>query len=102
LIVKARFKRSKEMSNDKKYKLIATVIDAKGQCDAGHKLGDTFELSIMKTSGLCGGFYHDMFPAISTYEFGGTYPWHEEGIFYAGCPDIKNQITLKVERIPVE
>ncbi len=78
-------------------KLIATVIEAKGYCSAGHKQGDKFTLSIHDTDGLCGNFYHNIFGSISTYQFGGKYPWFEDGIFFANCPDPKNEISIRVE-----
>lgn len=77
--------------------LIATIIEAKGHCSAGHKPGDKFKLSIHDTGGLCGNFYHNIFASVSTYQFGGKYPWFEDGLFFSKCPDPQNEITIKVE-----
>ena len=59
------------------YKVKATVISAKGTCSAGHKEGDTFDISCHNPDGLCGFFYHDIFPTLSTFQFGGNLPWWE-------------------------
>lgn len=87
------------MCEKKNIKLTATVVEAKGECVCGHKLGDTFELSMMSSCGLCGGFYHDIFPVISTYQFGGTYPWFpDKDVFFSRCADPENEVVLKVVR----
>jgi uncharacterized repeat protein (TIGR04076 family) len=33
-------------------------------CSAGHAAGDTFEISCHNPAGLCGIFYHDIFPIL--------------------------------------
>lgn len=38
------------------YKVIATVKSVKGVCEAGHKTGDSFEVSCRNTAGMCGFF----------------------------------------------
>jgi uncharacterized repeat protein (TIGR04076 family) len=44
------------------YKIIATVTDVKGECSAGHRVGESFEISCHNPSDLCGFFYHHIFP----------------------------------------
>jgi uncharacterized repeat protein (TIGR04076 family) len=80
-------------------KISATVIGSQGKCNAGHVLGDQFELSVHNPDGLCGFFYHVLFPRISVMQFGGKYPWwtEEQTVFEAECPDRKNLITLRLE-----
>jgi len=80
-------------------KIVATVIGSQGKCNAGHVLGDSFELSVHDADGLCGFFYYNLFPRISVMQFGGKYPWWTEGqtVFEAECPDRKNLITLQLE-----
>jgi len=88
------------MANDPKigYKVIATVTGVKGNCNAGHKVGDTFEISCHNTAGLCGFFYHDIFPTLSTFQFGGTMPWWEGDTIEVQCPDAYNLVSMKLER----
>ena len=56
-------------------KFVATVTGQKGTCHAKHKLGQKFELNCYESGGLCGYFYHDVFPNLNVMQFGGKYPW---------------------------
>jgi len=49
------------------YKVAATVIDVKGRCNAGHSIGERFEISIHNAGDLCGSFYHNIFPSLQTF-----------------------------------
>ncbi len=46
-------------------KIVATVMKSEGKCNAGHVLGDQFELSVHNPDGLCGFFYHALFPRVN-------------------------------------
>lgn len=80
------------------YKIEAEVTDAIGSCSAGHKAGDSLEISCHNPNGLCGWFYHDIFPALSTFQFGGALPWWEGDSITVQCPDPLNLITMKLTR----
>jgi len=80
------------------YKVVATVISVKGDCSAGHEAGDSFEISCHNPGGLCGFFYHDIFPTLSTFQFGGNLPWWEGDTIEIECSDRHNPVTLKLER----
>ena len=77
---------------------MATVIDAKGTCNAGHQEGDTFEISCHDSGGLCGFFYHQIFPSLNTFQFGGKLPWWQGDTIHLVCPDLQNAVTLSLER----
>lgn len=77
----------------------AEVISAQGHCDAGHSLGMRFKLSCWEPGGLCGFFYHDIFPGLSVMQFGGQYPWLPKDEMTFGCPDAENQVVIKVRRV---
>ncbi len=78
-------------------RLTAEVTGLKGKCSAGHKVGDTFELSMHDTGGLCGAFYHAIFPEINVMQFGGAYPWGGDEMEFV-CPDTFNLLKIKVRR----
>ena len=80
-------------------KVIATITDVKGTCNAGHKKGDTFEISCHNPGDLCGFFYHDIFPSLSAFQFGGDLPWWEGDTIQLECADKYNLVTLKLERV---
>jgi len=79
-------------------KFIGTVTGAKGTCHANHKTGQTFELNCYDSGGLCGCFYHDIFPYLSVMQFGGKYPWWDKDQIEVECPDRYNTVSLKIEK----
>ncbi len=79
-------------------KIIATVAGVKGECSAGHKAGDTFEISCHNPGELCGYFYHDIFPYLMIFQFGGSLPWWKGDVIEMQCQDSHNLVTLKLER----
>ena len=80
------------------YKITVTVLSVKGECDACHEAGETFEISCFDSGGLCGWFYHDIFPSLQTFQFGGSLPWWKGDRIALGCPDPKNLVTIQLER----
>jgi len=80
------------------HRLVATVIEVKGRCSAGHTVGESFEISCHNSAGLCGFFYHNIFPSLETFQFGGAMPWWQGDTIQLHCPDIQNQVTIKLER----
>ncbi|MFX0047924.1 MAG: TIGR04076 family protein [Candidatus Hermodarchaeota archaeon] len=82
------------------FKIVGTIKDVKGHCNANHKKGDNFDLSGHSASGLCGFFYHDIFPSILTLQFGGTFPWSQDpDVVELECPDRYNIVKIELKRI---
>jgi hypothetical protein len=42
-------------------------------------------------------FYHNIFPSLQTFQFGGSMPWWLGDFIQLQCPDIRNQVTIKLE-----
>jgi uncharacterized repeat protein (TIGR04076 family) len=80
--------------------LTAEVIAVRGECSAGHKVGDRFRIGCWDTGGLCGFFYHDVFPTLSVMQFEGKYPWGSANELIVECPDRANAVTLRLRRSP--
>lgn len=83
-------------------KIIGTIKEVKGNCNAGHKVGDKLELSGHNTAGLCGFFYHDIFPYIIMLQFGGGYPkaWTpDQDVVVLECMDRHNAVKIELKRI---
>jgi len=78
--------------------LKAEVVDVKGECSSGHKKGDTLTIGCYDSGGLCGFFYHDIFPSLNVMQFGGKYPWSSGGELVLECPDRENAVTIKITR----
>jgi len=81
-------------------RIVATIKDVKGTCSVGHKPGDEFEISAHNTGGLCGFFYHDIFPYIVMLQFGGTFPpeWGGGATLTLDCMDRDNVVTIELRR----
>ena len=80
------------------YRVFATITGVKGRCNAGHQVGEKFEISCHNPGGLCGFFYHDIFPHVETFQFGGSLPWWEGDTIHLQCPDSDNLVTLMLTR----
>ncbi|MBN1615111.1 MAG: TIGR04076 family protein [Deltaproteobacteria bacterium] len=83
------------------YRVVGTITGVKGHCNAGHKTGDQLELSGHNTAGLCGFFYHDIFPYIIMLQFGGGFPaeWGDPDVVNLECMDKMNAVTIELKRI---
>ncbi len=80
------------------YKVTATVLSVNGHCSAGHRAGETFEISCHDPAGLCGYFYHSLFPSLQCFQFGGAMPWWQGDTVDVSCPDNDNLVTIRLER----
>lgn len=78
--------------------LEAEIIDVKGECSAGHRVGEKLKIGCWDTGGLCGFFYHDIFPSLSVMQFGGTYPWSPSNELILECPDRQNAVKIKIRK----
>jgi len=83
------------------YRVVGTIKSIKGTCSAGHKVGDTFELSGHSSAGLCGFFYHDLFPYVIMLQFGGGFPpeWGDPDVLELDCMDKFNLVTIELRRV---
>ena len=91
-------KEENTMADEKPNSFRAEVLDVKGDCHAGHRKGDVLSVSCYDSGGLCGFFYHDIFPNLSVMQFGGQYPWASKDEMVLECPDRENAVTLKITR----
>ena len=91
------------MAAEKKigYQVVGTIKEVKGFCNAGHKAGDEIELSGHNTGGMCGFFYHDIFPYVIMLQFGGGFPaeWGGPDVVELECMDRANAVKIELRRI---
>lgn len=82
------------------HRVAGTIKAVKGTCSAGHKVGDKLELSGYTSGGLCGFFYHDIFPYVVMLEFGGGFPpeWGDPDVIELDCMDKWNTVTIELRR----
>ena len=92
------------------YKLVGTILSAKGDCTVGHKVGEQLDPTIWdpekcatrRAPPLCSFFYNMIFPYLAVLQFGGEFPWEEDkDSFQIYCPDPVNQVTIEIKRIKV-
>jgi uncharacterized repeat protein (TIGR04076 family) len=76
--------------------VVGTIKGVKENCSWGHSVGDTFELSGHDTAGLCGFFYHDIFPYIIALQFGGKEPWGGTAKMNLECMDRRNAVSIEL------
>ena len=58
--------------------IIARVVSQKGNCDAGHKVGDEFTLGQKTPPEMCSWAFYSLFPVAEVLEFGGSFPWEKD------------------------
>ncbi len=81
-------------------RIAGEIVGIKGSCGWGHKVGDKFEISCHDTAGLCGFFYHDIFPALQMLQFGGSTPWaQDKDVMERECPDRTNVVKIRLTRV---
>ena len=83
------------------YRIVGTITAVKGECGMGHAVGDTMEISAYEPGGLCGFFYHGIFPAVQMLQFGGSFPldWGDPDVVEQDCADKWNCVTIELRRI---
>ena len=79
-------------------RITAVVTGLKGKCHKGHKVGDRMEVSAHGSGGLCGFFYHDVYPAVTLLQYGGAFPWMKGDVLEMECPDRFNLLTIELHR----
>ncbi len=88
------------------WKVLLTVKDVKGKCEAGFKVGDQIELigdNIMKGQVKCVYALNAIWPLVRTVAFGGKIPEDsplctDKGTFMGCCPDPNNLVTFEIKR----
>ena len=96
-------------------KMILEVVQAKGKCAFGYKVGDKWETAGLKCiPGFCGAAFHTAFPALFALNFGAKFHFMNKGDSHKGrdshlldnsnaidtvtCPDGGN-IVFRVTRV---
>ena len=81
--------------------IVARVVSKKGNCEAGHDVGDEFVIGQKTPSAMCSWAFHALFPFAEVLEFGGSFPWEaDSGTATVACPDPDNPVVFKLMRTP--
>lgn len=88
------------------YRLVGRIVDVRGKCHAGHRVGEQINLTVfdedkpVRGIDLCPFFMNNLFPYLCVLQFEGRFPWEPEpNVFVACCPDVENRVTIRIERV---
>ncbi len=80
-------------------KVVAKVIEMKGECSIGMQVGDEFELSIHQCGDFCGYFYHNIFHWVNLLQFDGSFPlFPDKDVMVWECPNSNNRVKVELRR----
>ena len=75
------------------------VISQKGNCQAGHKVGDEFVIGDNTQQGMCSWAFYTLFPFAEVLQYGGSFPWETKpGIATVACPDPDNPVVFELKK----
>jgi len=80
------------------HKVVITVKEVRGQCNAGHMVGDVFEVEgLLMTKGrMCNSALVAIYPRIFAARFGADIPFARSGKIPAACPDPVNTVVFEI------
>ena len=82
------------------YKIEAVVVEQKGTCVAGHKVGDKIELNDIKAPSICRPLLNALNGQAMTLKYGGDMPWlKDKDVTRIACPDPENPVVVEIKRI---
>jgi len=82
------------------YDVKVKVISQKGNCGAGHKVGEEWTISGKTPEGICLSAFNALSPDLRVLMFGGSFPWSDDpDTATAACPDAENPVVFKLRRI---
>jgi len=99
MLTKASFNWGEEVIEVIEFRI--KVIEVKGRCDNGHRVGEEFKVRDAKTpSGICLSSFSAILPKLMALMLGGDIPWSEDkNRDIIACPDPKNAVIWEVSRI---
>jgi len=86
------------------YTVRVTVVEAHPDCGAGHKVGDTWEISHVRRGGqkgfLCPTAFNALYNKIFAMRYGAEFPWaSDRDSWVACCCDPDTPVLFKIERL---
>ena len=81
-----------------------TVVEVKGFCAKSHRIGQEYIIKNQRTpEGICISAFNSLLLQCFGFIYGAKFPWdREKNCTYVGCPDSKNCVTFKLEKIQKE
>jgi uncharacterized repeat protein (TIGR04076 family) len=78
-----------------------TVINQKGKCAFGHKVGDKIIFDGKSVKGdICYSALTVLLPKIYAMRYGVEFPWSQnKDVVSNACPDADNPVVFKIRRV---
>ena len=95
---------NKKLRWDAGFPVIIELIEAEEPsfCRFGYKVGDSWEVSVWESAGLCGLAYNALFPFITMFQTGGEAVWKrsgaDKGQVIRTCPDLRPGFRFRIRR----
>jgi uncharacterized repeat protein (TIGR04076 family) len=75
-------------------------ISQKGNCEAGHRVGDEWLVGEKTPEGLCIFALSSLLPFITPLMYGGSFPWEKDpDMTTVACPDGQNPVVFELCRL---
>ncbi|HJX37334.1 MAG TPA: TIGR04076 family protein [Anaerolineae bacterium] len=89
------------MADKGEYKVQLTVIDQRGTCSFGHKVGDVITFTERGIEGeICFSALYSVLPKVMAMRYGAEFPWlKDRDVATHACPDAYNPLVFEVRRI---
>lgn len=89
------------MADRGEYKVQLTVIDQRGTCSFGHKVGDVITFTERGIEGeICFSALYSVLPKVMAMRYGAEFPWlKDRDVATHACPDAYNPLVFEVRRI---
>jgi uncharacterized repeat protein (TIGR04076 family) len=89
------------MAESQEYKVELRVIEQRGACGFGHKVGDVIVFDGRKVDGeICFHALYSVIPKVFAMMYGVEFPWAEDkDVASHPCPDAYNPVIFEVRRV---
>ena len=86
---------------DDGFTIVAKVISQKGQCAAGHQVGDQVVFDGQAVQGkVCIHALYSFLPKVFALRYGANFPWLDDpDVATHACPDACNPVIFEIRRI---
>lgn len=86
---------------DDGFSVIAEVFSQKGECAAGHRVGDRVVFDGLNVEGpVCLHALYSFLPKVFAMRFGAEFPWLEDpDAARHACPDAENPVVFEIRRV---
>ena len=82
------------------FTVTVTVVEIKGKCEVGHKVGEKIIFDGLSVKGkMCSSALAAMMPTLYAFMWGAEFPWDQDkDTTTVPCVDEKNQVVFELKR----